>query len=528
MSIERVKQLLKQKENLRLEFKEANVGLPKNLFETICAMLNNDGGDIVLGVDDRGIVKGVDPSKAEKIESDLVNLTNNPQKIDPPFILFPKKYTIDNKIIIHLQVPSSSLVHESKNVVYDRSNDGDFAVKQAHQIADIYNRKRNYFSEGTIYSAVTFKDFNQSLFPKIRNLIRSNNSNHPWLALNDEQMLQKANLWKRDFQTNQEGYTLAAVLLLGKDEVIQQILPHYKTDALLRRENLDRFDDREYIQTNLIDAYEQLMAFVAKHLPEKFYMEGDQRVSLRTKIFREIVANLLVHREYTNALTANLIIYKNSVETINANNPHGIGPIMLDDFVSFLKNPSIAKFFIQLGWVDELGSGVINVNKLLPIYASGAKPEFIEGSPFKSVIPLRGIKNGGLKAESNNLKLKNGGLNSSNGGLNSSNGGLNSQAAENAPEGKMEAIFERFVWQKNKTLVGKKVKETLVNIIRVLFDTPFLRSDEISDNLNIGQRTAERHLQFLRDNEIIAYIGAKKTGGYKLTESFKESIINEQ
>jgi ATP-dependent DNA helicase RecG len=59
-------------------------------------------------------------------------------------------------------------------------------------------------------------------------------------------------------QSGQKGYTLAAALLLGQDERIQSILPHYKTDALLLRQNLDHYDDRLYVQTNLIDAYDQL------------------------------------------------------------------------------------------------------------------------------------------------------------------------------------------------------------------------------------------------------------------------------
>lgn len=121
--------------------------------------------------------------------------------------------------------------------------------------------------------------------------------------------------------------------------VIQQILPHYKIDALVRKENVDRYDDREYIQTNLIDAYEKLMDFVAKHLPDKFFIEGDQRVSLRTKIFREVVANLIVHREYTNASPATFIIYKSCLETENANNPNGEGPILPDNFSPYPKNP---------------------------------------------------------------------------------------------------------------------------------------------------------------------------------------------
>lgn len=47
-------------------------------------------------------------------------------------------------------------------------------------------------------------------------------------------------------------------------------------------------NDRDDIRTNLIDSYERLMQFIAKHLNDKFYLEKDQRVSLRDKIFREV------------------------------------------------------------------------------------------------------------------------------------------------------------------------------------------------------------------------------------------------
>ena len=51
----------------------------------------------------------------------------------------------------------------------------------------------------------------------------------------------------------------------------------------------------------------------------------------------------------TNAAPATFIIYADRVETENANNPLGEGPIDPDNFVPFPKNPLIAKFFIQLG-----------------------------------------------------------------------------------------------------------------------------------------------------------------------------------
>ncbi len=57
------------------------------------------------------------------------------------------------------------------------------------------------------------------------------------------------------------------------------------------------------------------------------------------------------------------------------------------NFSPFPKNPTLAKFFKEIGWVEELGSGVRNIYKYNKIY-SGAEPIFIEGDVFKTIIPL--------------------------------------------------------------------------------------------------------------------------------------------
>ena len=51
-------------------------------------------------------------------------------------------------------------------------------------------------------------------------------------------------------------------------------------------------------------------------------------------------------------------------------------------------NISAQSFFVQLGRVEELGSGILNVNKYLKIYTPGAKPEFIENHLFKTIVPV--------------------------------------------------------------------------------------------------------------------------------------------
>ena len=469
MGLEQVKKLLKQKENIRLEFKKAGNALPSNLFESVCSMLNREGGDILLGVNDNGELIGVDPEHVDELLAQIVNLSNNKQKLDPPFILFPQVYDIKSKIIIRIQIPVSSQIHSTVNVIFDRSYDGDFKIIQPERIAALFNRKRTSFSELTPYAGIRFGDLKIELFSKLRNLIHSNNPNHPWLSLTDEQLLINAGLLRRDPQTGEEAYNLAAVLLLGKDDVIQSVLPFYKIDAIVRKKNTSRYDDRDYIQSNLIEAYERLMSFINKHLPDKFYLENDQRISLLNTIFREVVANFIVHREYTNAHPATLIIYPDRLETINANNAHGTGIINPDNFSPFQKNPLIAKFFIQLGRVDELGSGILNVNKYLPHYSTNKlPPQFIEGDVFKTIIPI-----------------------------------------DNEIDGKSTETNEG---------TNEGINEGINKLFQYIRDNEGLRVSQISRAMNIPPKTLERWINSLKNDKKVVYQGSKKSGGYYLVK----------
>ena len=130
------------------------------------------------------------------------------------------------------------------------------------------------------------------------------------------------------------------------------------------------------------------MAFVVKHLLDKFYLQGDQRISLREKIFREVVANMLIHREYTNAYPSTLTIYRNKLETRNANRPHLYGLLTPDNFEPFPKNPHIAQIFTQIGRSEELGTRIRNVFKYTYFYSGSNKIIFQEEDIFVTAIPI--------------------------------------------------------------------------------------------------------------------------------------------
>lgn len=393
MTSKNLQRIVDQGEGISVEFKTSQNRINKNAFETVCAFLNRQGGHLLLGIEDDGTVTGVDGSAVQGILDSIVTKANNPQKLSPPYYLSPEVVEIDGKNVIVLYVPESSQVHSTAGNIFDRNEDGDFDItNQPEQVTQLYLRKQSNYTENKVYPYVTLDDFKESLFDRVRKLARSQRPDHPWLEISNEELLKSAGLQKKDMQTGETGYTLAAVLLLGKDDAITSILPHYKTDAIVRIHDTDRYDDRDDIRVNLIESYDRLMEFVAKHLPEKFHLEDDQRINLRDRIFREVIGNVLIHREFTNPYPAKLVIERERVFTENWNKPHDRGNIDPENFSPYPKNPMIARFFKEIGRVDELGSGVRNTYKYCGLYSPGATPEFIEGDVFKAVIPIKIFK----------------------------------------------------------------------------------------------------------------------------------------
>ena len=477
MRLEKIISLLKQKESKRLEFKKFRDEISATLFETVCAFLNREGGEIIIGADDDGKIIGIEESRIDRMMNNIVTMSNNPDIVDPPFILDPHKYEIEGKSIIYLNIPESSQVHRFKGTVYDRSSDGDFKIKEPQRIAAISNRKSGYYSETRIVEHIGDNDFDRSTFEKVRNRLRYLKQDHPWAGLSDTDLLLRSGLARRNEDTGKIEYYAAAVLLFGTELGIQSIIPQFKIDAVVKINDTDRFDDRKDFRINLIDAYSEIMTFIEKYLPDPFYFENGQRVSLRNKIFREAVVNLIVHREYYSPFPARIVITKHSVEFTNPCNPRHIGKIDTGNYLTHQKNPLISKFFLQLSWVEEVGTGIYNITKYMPYYTKGAKAEFIEDSMFRTIIPFRFAS-------------------------------PNDSDNEKAPDHIYTELSDEI------TDGVRKVKDFIAK-------NHGCRLSDISAGLNITERTLDRYIKILKLSGVIEFKGSKRFGGYNVVGYLK-------
>lgn len=385
--------LMKGGESITVEFNASASGIAEDVYGTVCAFSNRDGGHIFLGVADNGKILGVSPDGVEQMKKEFFATVNDPDKLYPSLHLNMGEVEIDGRMVLYVEIPAGTQVCRYNGRFFDRSNGADVDVtNDSDEVYRLYARKQNtYF----VNRVTNFKmsDLRPDLIDRARKMSRIRNMNHPWLTMGDEELLRSAGLILKDDKSRREGITLAAVLLFGSDIAIMTALPQHKTDAIFRVEDVDHYDDRDVIITNLFDTFDRLMEFGKKHLSDPFVLEGIHSVSARDKILREIISNLLAHRDYSSAYVAKFVIEKHCMYTENASRAHGFGMLEPSSFEPFSKNPAISRVFRETSLADELGSGMRNTYRYTEMY-SGGIPKFLEGNVFKTMIPLSDVSVG--------------------------------------------------------------------------------------------------------------------------------------
>ena len=223
-----LKQVIMYGEGTTCEFKIARNGLPCNLFETICAMLNRNGGHIFLGIKDDGEIVGIDSEDIRVLRKEFADLCNNSQKIYPTVHLEIKEYLYDEKSILYVYVHESSSVHKTVNKVFDRNEDGDFDItSNTNLLSELYIKKKNTYIENKIYPYAKMSDLRPDLIDKVRKMAFNRTANHSWFSMTNEEMLRSTGLYERNLETGEEGITLACLvrmLLLNRFYLIIRLM----------------------------------------------------------------------------------------------------------------------------------------------------------------------------------------------------------------------------------------------------------------------------------------------------------------
>ena len=180
-----------------------------------------------------------------------------------------------------------------------------------------------------------------------------------------------------------------------------------------------------------------------------------------------------MHRNITDGHTSRIIIYKDKMICENPNSFRTMGILTIKNYTPFAKNPTLAKFFREIGYADELGSGFVKITKNSYLY-SGKPPVFEDKEMFRVTIPLLRDE----KLEENDL-------------INLANFGINDT-------------------------LNDILNDTLKDTLKLLKNNPKLKQKEISEQLKISEITVKRNIKELKDRGYIERIGARKNGYWKV------------
>lgn len=420
VTAEGIKELCKSRENANIEYKLCANEVSASVYETVCAFLNHSGGEIIIGVSDEGEIKGVNEKTASTMVKNIINTVNNPELFTPAANVVPQVIEVDGKSLIYVNVPVSPLVHQYKKHFYDRNGDADNDItQQPGLLAEVFERKIPFSSESRVIPFLRVEDLDKKTFDTCRQLVANTNPTHTWTKFSNEEILRSARLIGIDARTGKEGIRLAGLLLFGTDESLLDFHPTNRVEAIYRNKSfadytkneitdVTRYEDRLTERGNLIKAYYSLSDFVFKHLPDKFYLEegNPQRLDLRSLLFREIIANLIVHREYSNPTPGTLEIFIDRVITSNWSKfiiGEKNGKMSIDELRTYPKNPLIVNVFRQFGWVEELGSGFRNIRKYAPLYYKNCQIEIDTTKLFVLSITYQDSKEALTSVKSVNL-----------------------------------------------------------------------------------------------------------------------------
>lgn len=369
---------LQSHEDLELEVKRARGGLPQDLWPTIAAFANTQGGWIVLGVDEHETgftVEGV--KDALGLLQTFHGLIRNAQKISYP-VCSADDASIEQvdggKRVIVLRVPSAPRkarpVYVNGNPyagTYVRRHAGDFhCLKQ--EVDRMMREASDASVDSTVLRGYTLDDLDREALAGYRRQFQTANPTSAWNRYDDIRFLQAIGGYRLDRERSEEGITVAGLLLLGMPEAIRAWRTRHLIDFRLlsgtENEGSERrWEDRVVWEGHLLGAFEALYPRLVEGLPVPFRLQGATRVAESPAhiALREALVNLLVHADYSETAASLILRFPDGYTLRNPGSSRIPESDLLRGDQSDPRNPELVRMFRMVGLAEEAGTGMSKI-----------------------------------------------------------------------------------------------------------------------------------------------------------------------
>ncbi len=361
---EQLKELINQGESYNLEFKE---GYNKDIGREICAFANANGGKILIGINDDGMVKGLNISN--KTKSTFQDISS---KIEPAINI--DIYPIENIMII--DVPEGIQKPYSINgKFYLRTGPNTQQLKR-DEVRDFFQKERRVFFDELVNDKFSVKnDIDENAFNKFKNFANISD------VLEKKDILDNLDLIEKNYLKN------AGVLLFCK-RITRYIRTATITCVLYQGYDKYKILDRKEYDADLYNNFLDALNYLKAKLNTEYIIKGgprEERLELPEEALREAILNALAHRDYYSTGNIQISIYNDRVEI---DNPGGlIGKQKVEDLFgrSLPRNPLLFGLMQRMNLVEKIGSGLMRIKNVIKEYGLSETEFETDNNWFKIV-----------------------------------------------------------------------------------------------------------------------------------------------
>ena len=355
MEIQKILALISQGENSSIEFKSGNVR-PESVAKEMAAFSNSFGGTLLIGVEDDGIISGIN---MEKIDQWLANIARN--NVIPAISPDISIENIESKKVAVVEIP------KGMNKPY-QTIDGKYYIRisSTNRTATKEELSRFFQQAGIVHFDLSPVEGTEG---KDLDLLKVNDY---WSTCYDinfislEKHEQQKILINSDIIVPFEGENVTSVgglLLFGKQP--QRRLPQssIKTAIFKGEDITDDIIDKKEIIGVLPEIIDNTASLINIFLPRASIvkkLKREEQILIPVRVIREALVNAVSHRDYSiiNRHTT-VYIFSNRIEITS---PGKIANTLTLEKIkvgnSAIRNHFLVKYLDNMRYIDGLGRGI--------------------------------------------------------------------------------------------------------------------------------------------------------------------------
>ena len=540
-----LKKILEGHENVNIEVKSADKGVPSSVWDTYSSFANTFGGTIILGIGEDRRTKKFIPLGVEnpqQIILDIWNTLNNRQKISSNILLEHHVYSCayQDRDYVVMEVPRAERTQKPVFIGEDmfkgsfkRNHKGDYHCTK-EEVKAMLRDQSDTSADSLILDNLPLSVLNPDSINSYRIKFRGIRQNHFWNNLKIDEFLMKIGAARISETDGRIHPTLGGLIFFGNYIDIMNELPYYFLDYREKDLSNKRWIDRVCSSDpdwsgNVYDFYFRIYNRLTSDVKTPFELDRNGvRVEETAvhKALRECLANALVHADYYGRQG---VVVEKIFTHITFANP---GTFRIDvneaiaGGISDTRNTRIFNMFSLINIGERSGTGLCDIFNVWKEYGY-PEPEIIESiSPDRVTISVNlessfiasseNVANSGENVANSEKKVTNSEENVTNSEENVANPeelGANREKL-GANREKLGANQEEFGANRDEFGANASGFVSLdyrnKDVYLYISQNTYASITEISDNLGFARRTVQRSLKELIDGHFVRREGTRK------------------